>query len=231
MMHREMTTGRKPVRITVMQITACSMIGLLGCGSSPARDVAGANKAEQRRHAQVAGFPTGPRPQFALSHWPWEGMRTSIEVFDEGDAKVLRVYRSIEPQFLATWKLRLTGSDAASVDEIVKGLVASAGTVQSCPRPEGRNGALWIMRAFAAKTDCVGDFGVKGVAECARFEGLAKKLMEAGKLQCGLSGCLRPEERETHKFTCSLGLEGDPCREPSYEQGAIPRQMLEDLRD
>jgi hypothetical protein len=223
-------TGRNQVRSPVIPIAACLIMGLLGCGSSPGRVASGPNQVE-RRHAPVAGFPTGPRPQFALSHWPWDGMRSSIEVFDEGDAKVLRVYRSVEPQFLATWKLRLTGSDAASVDEIVKSLVASAGTVQSCPRPEGRGGALWIMRAFAAKTDCVSDFRAKGALECVRFEGQAKKLMELGKLQCGLSGCLRPEEQESLKFSCALGQEGDECREPSYQHGAIRRQVLEDLRD
>jgi hypothetical protein len=230
MMCRETITGRKQVRSLVNQIAACLIMGLLGCGSSSGRVATGANQVE-KRHAKVVGLPTGPRPQFALSHWPWEGIRTSIEVFDEADARVLRVYRSIEPQFLATWKVRLTGSEAASLDEIVKSLIASAGTVQSCPRPEGRDGAWWIMRAFAAKTDCVSDFGVRGVAECARFEGQAKKLMELGKLQCGLSGCLRSEERESHKFSCSLGREGDECREPTYEGGAVPRQMLDDLRD
>jgi hypothetical protein len=230
MMGRETLTGRNQVRSLVIPIVACLSMGLLGCGSPSGRVAAGPNQVE-RRHAPVAGFPTGPRPQFALSHWPWAGMRTSIEVFDEADAKVLRVYRSIESQFLATWKLRFTGSDAASVDEIVRSLVASAGTVQACPRPEGRDSAMWIMRAFANKTDCVSDFGVKGAAECAHFEGLAKKLMELGKLQCGPSACLRPEELESHKFTCSLGKEGDECREPGYERGAIARPMLEGMRD
>ncbi|HEY5961408.1 MAG TPA: hypothetical protein VIV60_32845 [Polyangiaceae bacterium] len=159
-------------------------------------------------------------------------MRSSVEVFDEGDARALRVYRSIDRQFLNSWTVRLTGHDATDLDDLVKALIGSAGTVHACPRAQGSDGALWIARGYAAKTDCVSDFRVNGGGqECAHFEGLAVKLMQLGKLQCGFSACLRPEERESGKFSCALGHEGDECRDPSNQDTTIPPTLLNALRN
>jgi hypothetical protein len=203
------------------------MLGASGCGSS-----ASSTEAKSVAGAAPATLPTGPLPRFALSHWPWDGTRSTIEIFDDGDARVLNVYRSIDRQFLGVWKVRLTSSDARALDELVNGLLGSAGTVHACPRPQGPEGASWVVRGYAAKTDCVGDFRVNGGGqECAKFEAMAVKLMQLGKLQCGFSACLRPEERESGKFSCALGHEGDACREPGNQDITIPARLLSSLRN
>lgn len=202
-------------------------VSLLACGSSPPPE-ATAPKPEVVSK-RVAAPPSGPLPRFALAHWPWHGIRTTVEVQGEGESISLRVYRSIDPQYLATWKVPL-GTDAKDVEDLVNGLTSSAGTVHACPRPHGPDGALWIARGFATKTDTVADFRVEGGAECGKFEDLAVKLMQLAKLECGFSACLRPEELQSGKFSCALGSEGDECRNPSNEQNTIPRELKKGLR-
>lgn len=212
-------------------LVALSVVGCLaGCGSSHNAPVE-APKVEKARSREIPP-PSGPLPRFALWHLPWHGLRSSVEFFEEGDARVLQVYRSVDPQYLGIWKVRLTGSDAEAVDELVKELVASAGTVHSCPRPQGSDGALWVARGFTAKVDSVSDFHVSGGdPQCGKFEELASKFMQLGKLRCGYSACLRPEEQQSRKFSCAAGREGDDCRDPSNESGGVPEPMLRGLRD
>jgi len=204
---------------------------LLGCGSSSSNSVPNAPLAE-KVPARPVVLPTGPLPRYSLTHWPWNGIRTTVEVFDDADARVLRVYRGVDPQYLDTWKLKLNTSEAAAIDDVIKELISGAGTVQSCPRPRGPDGALWISRAYAAKSDCVADFRVEGGGpECAQFEARAVKLMQLARLQCGFAACIRPEERSSNKFSCSLGSEGNECRDPSNEHNTIPRNLMKGMRD
>lgn len=216
-------------RGTVLAAVAIGL-GMAACGSAPPRVEATAPKAESGSK-RVAAPPSGPQPRFSLSHWPWHGMRTTVEVLGDGDTKSLRVYRSIDPQYLATWKVQLTDSgDAKALEELMTGLTSGAASVHSCPRPQGSDGALWIARGFAAKADAVADFRVEGGPECGRYEDLAVKLMQLAKVECGFAACIRTEELQAGKFSCALGSEGDQCRDPSNEQSSIPRELLKGLR-
>lgn len=205
-------------------------MGVFACASAPPPVEATSPKAETGSK-RVAAPPSGPQPRFSLSHWPWHGMRTVVEVVGDGDTKSLRVYRSIDPQYLSMWKVQLTdSSDAKAVEEVMSGLTSGAASAHGCPRPQGPDGALWIARGFVAKADAVADFRVEGGPDCGRFEALAVKLMQVAKLECGFAACIRPEELQSGKFSCALGSEGDECRNPSNEQNAIPRDLMKGLR-
>lgn len=220
-----------PIRSCLARLTWVGLAALVaGCGSS--QSVIPETPRVEKARTRETPPPTGPLPRFALWHLPWHGLRSSVELFDEGEGRVLQVYRSVDPQYLGVWKVRLTGSDAEAADELVKELTASAGTVHSCPRPQGPDGALWVVRGFAAKVDCVSDFYADGSdPQCGKFAQMASKFMQLGKLQCGYSACLRPEERESRKFSCASGKDGDDCRDPSNAGGGVPEAMMRGLLD
>lgn len=217
------------MRCELLMVTLWTSVGVLACGGSRAPSEVSAPKPEVVAR-RVAPPPSGALPRFALSHLPWRGIRTSVEVSGDAESISLKAYRSVDVQYLATWSVRLTNSDAKAADELVRDILASAGTVQGCPRPHGSDGALWVARGFDAKADVVADFRVEGGQACAHFEELAVKLMQLAKLECGFSACLRPEELQSSKFSCALGAEGDDCRNPSSELNAIPRELLKGLR-